>query len=407
MAMDIINKFFHIKPNHRLTRILVCLTIAVGVTLRFYAMSRGHNFDFDSYKIVGDIVVNGGNVYGETARYNYGPVWMGVLGIFREIGLIFSNPDFVFRVLIVTLLTAVDLSIAFILKKKFGLVSFILFFLNPISIVISGYHNQFDNLALLIGLCGLLVMPKDTTLKVERRHVYAAALIGLSLMTKHIFFMLPVWLFIRGKSLKVKMFMSIVPLAIFAVSFLPFWPTGHEGIVQNVFLYKSFANAPLINSILSADLVAFINPMTVLIVALSVAGFLTRKQPVLESGLWYLVVLVVFSPAVANQYLAIAMPAIIAFGVLFFVPFIGLATLLLIGTSLEGLNMQKIVRHIPEYIKPYISPDGYGGQYKFIIFYLFVGMILAAIYRYRREWYVRPLRALRAVISEQSSTLKK
>jgi len=395
------------KFSRGLTWFFIVTTILLGVILRFYAMTRGFNFDFNSYKIVGDIVVNGGNVYSETTRYNYGPIWFAILGVFREIGLQFSNPDLVFRVLIVGLLTVSDLAIAFILKRKFGLVAFILFFLNPVSIVISGYHNQFDNLALLIGLCGLLVMPKDATIKLERRHIYAAVLIGLSLMTKHIFFMLPVWLFIRGKSLRVKLFMLIVPFAMFVLSFMPFWPAGHTGIIQNVFLYKSFANAPLLNSVLSPGFMAILNPTLLLLAILLVVGFMTRKLPVFESGLWYLVVLVAFSPAIANQYLAIAMPAAISLGVIFFVPFIVLATLLLTATSIEGLHMPKILNLIPDRISPYISPDGTSGQYKLIIFCLFIGGVLAAVYRYRREWYSVPLRAFKSELEAQICSIKK
>lgn len=394
-----------IKLNKKTTIYIVLATILIGVVLRYYAMRRGFNFDFESYKIVGDIVKDGGNVYAETARYNYGPVWFTILGIFRGIAAFFSNPDTVYRVFIVGLLTLTDLAIALILKRKYGLWAFVLFFLNPVSIIITGFHNQFDNLAVLIGLLGLLMLPKSDVKTIEKNHVYAALLIGLSLITKHIFFILPIWLFIRHSTLRVKLFMLLTPLILFGLSFLPFWPVGHEGIIQNVFLYDSFANAPLMYAVLSPGFWAITNPTLLLLAALLVVGFTTRKLPVLEAGLWYLIVLVAFSPAIANQYLAIVMPAVIALGVVFFIPYIILATLLLAGTSFEGLHAPKVINLTPDYILPYITPHGINGHYKLIIFSLFLGAILAAVYRYRRNWFVVLYSKLKSEILFQYKSL--
>jgi len=44
-------------------------------------------------------------------------------------------------------LSLVDLGIFFVLWKKFGRPAAALFFLNPISVIITGYQSQFDNLA--------------------------------------------------------------------------------------------------------------------------------------------------------------------------------------------------------------------------------------------------------------------
>lgn len=379
-----------LKPADKRGRLVfaaIALVLAAGIIARFYVMTKGHNFDFESYKIIADIVGSGGNVYAETARYNYGPVWFTILGIFHAVGSAFSNPELVFRVLIVGLLTSVDIAIAFILKRQFGLMAFVLFFLNPISIIITGYHNQFDNLAILIGLLGLLVMPKPGAQSVTKRHVYSALLIGLSLMTKHIMFVIPLWLFIREKSLKVKLAVMAIPIAVFALGFLPFLASGYEGILHNVFMYKSFANAPLLTALVSPEILAYINPMFLMIVALIVVGFMTRRLPALEAGLWYLLTLVIFAPAIANQYLAIVMAAVSAFGFVFFIPFVACATLLLSVTSVDGIHAVQYAKFIPEKLLPYITQDAALGQYRLIIVSLFVGAVLATIYRYRRHWY--------------------
>lgn len=382
-------------------------TLLAGIIARFVAMTIGYNFDFESYKIVGDIVTSAGNVYAETTRYNYGPVWFSILGVFREIGSWTANPDVVFRALIVGLLTCVDIAIAFLLKRKFGLWAFVLFFLNPISIVISGYHNQFDNLAVLIGLLALLVMPKPGAQDITKKHVYGVLLLGLSLMTKHIFFVIPLWLFIREKSLKVKLFVLLAPVAIFAISFIPFALSGgYEGILQNVFLYKSFANAPLLTALVSPGILAVVSPTIIFLVALIAVGFMTRRLPVFEAGLWYLLVLVAFAPAIANQYLAIAMPAVVSLGVIFFIPYVILAGMLLIVTSVNGLQLERFASLIPDRLLPYITEDAGNGQYKLIIASLFAGMVALALWKYRRSWIDHSVVGVKTAAAEQYASLR-
>ncbi len=64
---------------------IFCLALLAGITLRFVIMTLGHNFDFDSYCIVGELAASGKNIYANTGRYNYGPVWFTLLGIFWKI----------------------------------------------------------------------------------------------------------------------------------------------------------------------------------------------------------------------------------------------------------------------------------------------------------------------------------
>jgi len=404
--MKIVDKFKLISKNKIFIVLFLALTLVVGLFFRFYAMTKGHNFDFESYKIVGQIVVSGGNVYHETVRYNYGPIWSVILGFFWWVSSWFSSQEVVFRILIVALLSSADIAIAFILKKKYGMVAFIVFFLNPISIIITGYHNQFDNLALLMGMLGILLYPKSD-LKATKAHFFSAALIGVSLMTKHIFFILPIWLFFRAKTLKTKLIALFVPLVMFGVSFLPFLSEGKEGIIQNVFLYKSFANAPLLHLLFSDQIVHFINPTIFLIAALMLTGILVRKLPIFESLLWYTLALVICSPAIANQYLAIAMPAVIGFGVVLFVPYIYTATALLVVTSPDGLRINKFAPLFERKILQFIAPTSDLSQYRLIIALLFIGTVVYAAHHYAKR-FVRALwRRAKEEISFQLASLKR
>jgi hypothetical protein len=280
--------------------------MAVGIVARFLLPVLGHNFDFESYRIVGDIVTRGGNVYAETTRYNYGPIWFLILGAARGLAALTSQPEAAFRFFVVAVLTAADAAIAFILRRQYGDRVALLFFLNPVSILITGYHSQFDNVAIAAGLAAMQLGARAEADGDRRRWLASLGLLGVALTIKHIFFLLPLWLAFRAKGWPARLTALTLPVAIFLASFLPFL-TASDAIVQNVFLYRSFPNGLLFREVADA-----IPPALLLILGLAIIGYLVRKRPLFESALLYLVALVVLSPAMANQYLAIPVAAVAA-----------------------------------------------------------------------------------------------
>ena len=288
----------------------LAITLFLGIFLRFLLMSWGHNFDFESYCIVGDIVNSGQNVYASTSRYNYGPIFFLILGGFYRLASHFSHQIVIYRIFIVSLLTFVDFLIARIVSRKAGIVWGLLFFLNPISLIITGYHNQFDNIALLLGAYGTLLLEK--TARDERMTLKDAASIALlsaSLITKHILWAFPLWILLnREISNRKKMLYAFLPPLLFLFSFMPYWAVGKEGIIQNVFLYRSFENFPLFAGILHhyREILPFHNH-SLLIFGLFMLGsaWIFRSEEIGRSFLLYTIAMLCFSSAIANQYLAI------------------------------------------------------------------------------------------------------
>lgn len=297
------------EANTRETRLLFAAAFVLGVVARFMLPRFGFNFDAVSYRIVADIVTSGGNVYAETPRYNYGPAWFLILGALRWAAAFTGEPTGLFRSGIVAVLTLADLAIAAILNRRFGARAAVLFFLNPVSILITGYHNQFDTLAIAVGFAAVLTAEKADADGDGKRRLAALALLGLSLTVKHIFFLLPLWLAFRAGTWRDRTLAVSVPVAIFLASFLPFAPHGWHGIVHNVFLYRSFPNG--LTTRLLAWLGMPIPPSLLLIAGLALAGWLLRRRPLFEAVLVYLVLLVILSPGMANQYLAIPMAAVL------------------------------------------------------------------------------------------------
>ena len=286
--------------------------IFLGVMLRFVLMSLGHNFDFDSYCIVGELASQGKNIYASTTRYNYSFIWFSVLGIFWKISLCFTDNIQVFRILIVSTLTISDFLIALIISRKAGNFWGIIFFLNPISLIITGYHNQFDNIAVLLGAYGILCISLSMNdSRITAQDIAGIILLSLSLITKHILWAFPLWILFNQKiSARKKILFAFVPPLIFLLSFAPYWHEGWHGIIRNVFLYRSFNNFPLIAlPVLNyfGIHLPFQNQICLPLFGLLMIGsaYIFRDKDIFDSFMLYTMALVSFSSAIANQYIAI------------------------------------------------------------------------------------------------------
>ena len=290
--------------------IWLLLLFSLGIILRYVVMSLGWNYDFESFRIVGEIAGNFRNVYAETSRYNYGPIFFCIQGLLYKISLIKPEHQvLIFRVLIVSVLIFADLGISAFIANKYSWKKALIFFLNPISIIITGYHNQFDNIAVLLALLSINFFNEDE--KFNKKDLGFIALFSLSLITKHILFILPVFiLLMKNLPAKKKFLYAFVPPMIFLLSFVPFAFSSSEaaqGILENVFRYRSTNHAPLL--IILYRLVHFPKEprLIVYIIMMIFTALLTRKYKFDKILLVYLIAMVSFSSGMANQYLIIPM----------------------------------------------------------------------------------------------------
>lgn len=299
----------------------------VALAARFAASRLGSNYDFESYGIVADIVCRGGNVYAETSRYNYAPIWFNILGLLK---FLFGQH---MRVGVILLLSLVDIGIAAILWRNISPLSAFLIFLSPISAYISGYHNQFDNMAILVALLAFVWADSQARRKVDS--LWPSILMGVSLMVKHVFVFFPFWfLFKKEYPLRRRMVKCAIPLVMFLLSFAPYvlpdavrdaqalrvkiceerrnesvqevvrryydtTPSAVKGWVKNVVLYRSNKNG--LSHRLGLGSFAF----PIFIIGMVLSGILLRRRPCLEQGLCYTAFLMLFTPAIAGQYYVI------------------------------------------------------------------------------------------------------
>jgi hypothetical protein len=391
------------RKHRRTATILTLIGLALGIGLRIVVMRRGNNYDLESYRIVADILRDHWNVYALTERYNYGPVWFMILHVFDVLAGNLPRSEAAFRHLIVMFLIVVDLGIWYVLRRQFGQAVAFIFFLSPISIIITGYHNQFDNLAILIGLVGMLIYG-EAGQGWKSRKFWGLLILGLSLATKHIFFALPLWLAFKEEGWKAKVVALGLPVLVFLAGFAPFWAHGHAGIIAHVFEYHSLSNAPFWHAMIPAVAGYLVSPQMLFFGALVVGGLVYRRRGVFEMALLYLLILVIFSSAIANQYLAIAVPAIAVSMNGFFWAYWLYAGLFL-AISDAGLHIAWLQEHLPSGL---IEPISRGlASYNPLVVLLFAGLVWMHFSRPIRTGLSHGLNWLRREIKWQLASLRR
>jgi hypothetical protein len=276
--------------------------IAAGIAARLLVATLGHDFDFDSWQIVANLAGHGDNVYAGTDRYNFAPGWFNIL---HALDLLSGHNSTVFRYLVAGFLGLGDVGIFIILWRCYGKLAACFFLLNPISIIVSGYQNNFDNLAILLGMVAVMLMGDDFEKPLDRRKFLGLFVLGLSLVVKHVFFAFPFWLAVKQKGLLQKLVVILVPVLMFFLSFLPWWHGGSQGIIQNVFLYRSFTNEYFYNLFVPQFVQFMFGSQAEWFFLVALFAFVYRKKNTMEFLLFYTCVMVAFAPSSVNEYLAI------------------------------------------------------------------------------------------------------
>ena len=225
------------------TRVMIILVILLAAfTKLYFASAYFGNFDQESYEIVVNVIKNGGNIYAETQRYNYTPVWSFVLIFLDSTAQVLNVP---FHTAVRGFLTLVDVVntifiglIAAKLRPGYSLHSIISYSLNPVPLLIVGYHGQFDCLASLPMLVAVYILVSRPT--PPRNLIWVLGTIAL--LIKHITFF-GVWVLFAQTvhNNKKAILMLIASVIVFLLTFVPYVSTGWHGILQNVFLYKGLS----------------------------------------------------------------------------------------------------------------------------------------------------------------------
>jgi hypothetical protein len=208
----------------------------------------------------------------------------------------------------------------------------IVFFLNPISILITGFHSQVDNIPIALAFGAWLIISSEEALT-RKRFIISALLLALSLVVKHAFLFFPIWLLFNQRlgSFSRRVLFAGLVYGVFFVSFIPFIfeHSAQWRIINKVFLYTYFPcigqswSFYFINHFFSlqeldsASVSSILRFFFVFMILLS--GWLFGQDPrrQFESFFFYLISLVTWTPQIANQYLAIPVLGCIYFAIMY------------------------------------------------------------------------------------------
>lgn len=296
-------------------RTTLAVAVALGVGSRLWAQSLPGNWDFGQWINVSTAALSGDDPY-QLFGYNYPPPWLSVLMIFNSA----TSNDSSFRLLIALFLIAADLGIAWLLVNRgYGLAA-VIFLLSPVTIAITGQHQQVEGVAVFLGLAAMAVLATRSSNRgdITASDWWAVLLLGLSLSFKPLFFLLPLWLALRPGPLRRRILHFIGPLAVFAIVFAStflFYPP--MTVIEKVLQHDGANNSPLIVAFVPGQLAPWVlengGGKIVFLVLLAASGWFFRRLPIFEFALAYSLTAVVFSWAMANQYLAGPMAAVAVF----------------------------------------------------------------------------------------------
>ena len=267
-------------------------------------------YDAISYSLVARAVASGQNVYGATERYNYSPLWSEIMaGLWWLAG----GRMLLFVLLIGLLLTAADAATALVLRalardrgapdseaRRIAL----LYFANPVSVLVACYMRQFDAVSILF----LLLAIRSSSRAAARGRWAAAGALSLSLLLKHVTALQPLLFWRRRRPGGLSLPFVLAPYAVFGLSFLPFLAAS-GAIVDHVLLYGTGLGGPSgqrpggIESLFAFPEGWRAAPFLILLAAVAAAIAIGERVSLPRAALLVFLAQLVFAPGFAAQYL--------------------------------------------------------------------------------------------------------
>jgi hypothetical protein len=291
-----------LSPPRRRLALAAGFAAATAVRAGFL-VAPPENWDTEAYAEVVHVLDSGGTLYRDTARYNYSPAWALILRALSKASAPLGIP---LHRSVRALLLAADAASAWLLYRIARDVferppdraagAALLFFANPVSVFVTGFHAQFDGLAILFLLAALWFEGR----RPPRPAAAAGALAG-SLLAKHVTAFHPL-LFVRRRNGRGLPLLAVAAsYAVFFASFLTYW-SERTAVRQRVFGYGSMAEDYGIAMLKGVPGVPAWTPTAVFLAAALVAPFLLRRFEPARACLLLFLVLLVFLPGIAEYY---------------------------------------------------------------------------------------------------------
>ena len=220
----------------------LALLLSLALHVQVVLSSGGVWSDIHAYGIQADSVFHHQNVYTVTDRYPYPPVWIWIIALARWVSVTFGLKfDIAARVPAII----GDLALALLLLRfawrRFGacwlaLVPMLLFALNPLAILISAGHGQFDALVIFFLLLAVYLWGE----KQDQRIIWGALALGMAIALKgYPVLALPYFVFSapRGSRLRLTA-AAFVPLVVSVLIYCALFGVSPH-MLSNVLSYQS------------------------------------------------------------------------------------------------------------------------------------------------------------------------
>jgi hypothetical protein len=259
------------------------------------------NWDMGTYRQFVAAAPHGGDLY-RRAPYHYSPLWAFVLlGVSRSalaVGLPFAKT-------VGGILLLGDAVTAFLLfrisrdcfrrtaERAAG--TALLFFSNPVSIFATGFHVQWDNLAILCLVAAVWLASRQAP-----RSVAAAAYISLSLLVKQVSFFHPLLFASRARD-RARWLLFLVPDALFFASLFPYW-ADRDAVFESVFRFRSLAEDYGPAMLRKVPGMPEGVPLALFLAAMLAAIPALRRVEIARACLLLFLVQLIFAPGIAEYY---------------------------------------------------------------------------------------------------------
>jgi Gpi18-like mannosyltransferase len=174
LSKEYFEKYKRTITSHPLLIFLITITIRFPIAY----ISQGASYDMESYATIGNSVLRGNlNPYIFEGRYPYPPFWM-----FFEAGIVWIayNSCLPFHFIAKIPSIFFDGGIALILYQlleRRAVIWSLSYAINPISLLVTAGHGQFDSIALFFLLLSVLLIKKN-------KYILSSIFLSFGILTK-------------------------------------------------------------------------------------------------------------------------------------------------------------------------------------------------------------------------------
>jgi hypothetical protein len=281
--------------------LLVAGFLAAAAVRGAWLSAFGDNWDMGTYRQFAEFAPRGGGLYRDVP-YHYSPVWAFlVFGLSRVV----SPVGIPFEKAVGGLLLLTDAATAYLLfriaRDRLGRPpdraagAALLFFSNPVSVFVTGFHLQWDNLAILFLVAAVWLAGSE-----PRRRVGTALALAASLLVKHMTFFHPL-LFARRSGRRRPLLELLLPYGIFFASLLPYW-SSRAAVFEGVFRYRSLSEDYGTAMLRKLPGVPEWAPMALFGAAALASVLAFRRMEIGRACLLLSLVILIFVPGVVEYY---------------------------------------------------------------------------------------------------------